>query len=308
MKITILLHSATGNTRLITRYAAGVLERLGHSATIHEITKHPEPPPLDEVDLLGVACPTMYFRPTFAIERALEALPEATGARPAFLLATAGGEPGAHFEILARLLERKGYGVLGACWLIFPDSWPPHHNLARLLAPLAPLASRLARLGPRGLRSLWGIGWPALGDPDAGDRARLDRFLARLLARVEAGGSPAVAPEELHHAALHLDALGKGIRREQVEPYSRPRFEAARCDGCGICVEVCPARIIIQREAKGVPVVGDGCTGCFACYNRCPTGAISAWAAPGGQAQYRGPSRAARALFRVVRGAEIEEE
>ncbi len=305
MKITILLQSATGNTRLVARYAAAALARAGHELELLDIARQPVPP-LDDVELLGVACPTMYFRPAFAMEQALEALPDGLGrARPAFLLGTAGGEPGAHFEILARLLARKGFRALAACWVIFPDSWPPHHHAVRGLAPLAPLAAALARVGPRSLRSLLGIAWPALGDPDAEDRARLDRFLAEVLARAQAGRiDEAPAPEALHRAALFLDAAGRRIRRELIEPYSRPRFDAQRCDGCGTCVSVCPAHIIVQREEKAVPTVGHGCTGCFACYNLCPTGAISAWASPGGEAQYRGPSRAARAIFRRDAGGE----
>jgi NAD-dependent dihydropyrimidine dehydrogenase PreA subunit len=297
MRITILLQSATGNTRLVTRHAQRTLEDAGHAVTVHDIAREPLPP-LDETELLGVACPTMYFRPSFAMEQALEALPDGNGrTRPAFLLATAGGEPGAHFEILGELLARKGYRALGACWVIFPDSWPPHHHAVRHLAPLEPLAARLASLGPRSLRSLLAIAWPALGVPDARDRDRVERFLARIVAEAQAGRLDAPPPAALHRASLHLDAAGRRVRREAVEPYARPRFEAARCDGCGSCVVVCPAHIIVQRAEKAVPVVGDGCTGCFACYNRCPRGAISAWASPGGEAQYHGPSRAARAVF-----------
>ena len=52
MKIQFLLHSTTGNTRLVTRYAAGYLRVQGHDCDIHDIAKRREPPDLAQVDLL----------------------------------------------------------------------------------------------------------------------------------------------------------------------------------------------------------------------------------------------------------------
>jgi Pyruvate/2-oxoacid:ferredoxin oxidoreductase delta subunit/flavodoxin len=303
MIVTILLHSATGNTRLVTRYAAARLAAAGHRCVVHDIVRQPALPSLDDVDLLGVACPTMYFRPTFAMERCVAGLPAARRPPcPAFLLGTAGGEPGAHFEILAQRLEDKGYRALGAHWVISPDSWPLHHSAVRPLASLTPLLERLVPLGPRALRAWWALGWPGVGAPDRRDRARLDAFLDRVVAATDAPGSPRTAPppHRLHRASLYLDRVGRMIAREKIEPYARPRFDAARCDGCATCVVSCPARAIVQASERAVPTVGDGCTGCFACYNRCPTGAIAAFGCPAGRAQYRGPSRGMRDLFSVA--------
>ena len=50
------------------------------------------------------------------------------------------------------------------------------------------------------------------------------------------------------------------------------------CNGCGICVEVCPADNIEMHGAR--PRWGDRCIGCFACLHWCPQRAISL----GGQA------------------------
>jgi len=68
VKALILVHSTTGNTRLVARHAAGRLEAAGWEVTRHDIVKRPEPPPIHDVDLLGVASPTMYFRTTIAIQ------------------------------------------------------------------------------------------------------------------------------------------------------------------------------------------------------------------------------------------------
>jgi len=45
------------------------------------------------------------------------------------------------------------------------------------------------------------------------------------------------------------------------------------CNGCGACVESCPAQILAMADGK-TTVVGDGCLGCQACEQLCPTKAI----------------------------------
>lgn len=46
----------------------------------------------------------------------------------------------------------------------------------------------------------------------------------------------------------------------------------SKCDGCGICVDVCPQRCISIKN--GIAVIGDGCTLCASCLQFCPKGAI----------------------------------
>ena len=64
MNVLILLHSVTGNTRLLARYAASCIGQAGHDCRLHDIVEKPAPPGLGKVWLLEIACPTMYFRPT----------------------------------------------------------------------------------------------------------------------------------------------------------------------------------------------------------------------------------------------------
>lgn len=51
-------------------------------------------------------------------------------------------------------------------------------------------------------------------------------------------------------------------------------FDAAKCTGCGRCVEVCPHRIFQMEEKKAVMGDKDLCMECGACKRNCPAGAI----------------------------------
>jgi len=56
-----------------------------------------------------------------------------------------------------------------------------------------------------------------------------------------------------------------------------------RCKGCGLCVVVCPKRIIVISEKSNrtgyfpVEVDNSGCTGCAACGIVCPDAAIEVY-------------------------------
>ncbi|MBW1737390.1 MAG: ferredoxin family protein [Deltaproteobacteria bacterium] len=55
-----------------------------------------------------------------------------------------------------------------------------------------------------------------------------------------------------------------------------PIIDSQRCDGCGLCVEVCSEDVFHGSEPKTVPMVTypDECWHCGACYVDCPKSAI----------------------------------
>ena len=177
MNCVILLHSATGNTRLVVRHVARRLKRSGHDCAVHDIVGRRSPPPLVGVDLLGVACPSMYFRQTKAMERFLDRLPPAPdGPTPAFQLGTASGEAGVHFSLQAEQLAHKDWVSLGGRLLIFPDSWPVHRIAAEPLQRGRVLADAISARWP-GLTNWLALGWPDLYQPGPSMLRGLDRWL-----------------------------------------------------------------------------------------------------------------------------------
>lgn len=56
---------------------------------------------------------------------------------------------------------------------------------------------------------------------------------------------------------------------------TRPKIDAARCVGCGICKRTCPVDTIVLRDGKA-RIVPKACIRCFCCMEFCPEKAVLA--------------------------------
>jgi NAD-dependent dihydropyrimidine dehydrogenase PreA subunit len=304
MKIIILLHSTTGNTKLVARYAAGWLRNEGHECVVHDVTREKEPPAVDQFDLLGVACPTTYFRPSYVMERYVLNLPRAAARKPAFLLGTAGGDPGSHFTILADALALKGYVALGAHWMVFPNNWPVHRFAVQRFHLAEPLGALVTHRYPKS-RPWLGTLWPDLGVFGREDVPKLERFLDGMVARATSSDLRRPPNPKSFHRGSKLFALsGLMIGRREMETATAIFIDRTKCSACGTCVNTCPVGCITRSDDDSVPTVGNGCTGCWSCFNHCPDGAIGGWNTPPGRGRYRGPSTDVRSLLTLPASAE----
>lgn len=294
MKCTILLHSATGNTRLVARFAARRLTEAGHRCVLHDVASDPEPPDCGDVDLLGVASPTNYFGQSRVMEQFLDRLPPVEdGPRMAFLLGTCSGEPGAHFVTQAEHLGRLGWTTLGARAVNFPDSWPPHRAITKPLSFTASIGKALgAKVSP--LRMLLSLPYPDIAQPSHRTVSRLGRFIDRVARQAAVRDHlAAVSPQELaQDRPPGMVRLGRAVTLEWIRRCTDIRIDTHRCSRCGNCVALCPPGCLTRDDDQAIPQVSDTCVGCWACYQHCPEDAISGWHAPAGKGRYGGPSHA----------------
>lgn len=305
MNCTILLHSTTGNTRLVARFARGHLERRGHRCAIHDVGRRREVPSLDATDLLCVASPTMYFRPTYAMERAIARLPvAANGPKPAFLLATNAGDTGAHLTMLAEQLVHKDYVVLGGHVVTSTSNWPPRRAVVRRAAFAEPIADLVASNIP-GARRYLTLLYPDLKGVSPLAPSRLEAFLDDMVDRAKRGMASrewtAPPPGALPQGTKPTVVAGRMMQVHMMRKATDIAIDADRCSRCGTCVMLCPVECLTRTGDDDVPTVGTGCTGCWACFNGCPDKAISGFGAPSGAGQYRGPSGRDRSLLTVPR-------
>jgi len=52
------------------------------------------------------------------------------------------------------------------------------------------------------------------------------------------------------------------------------QLDAAKCTGCGICVQVCPRDVLMFENDKAVITDRDACNECGACSRNCPFEAV----------------------------------
>ena len=59
------------------------------------------------------------------------------------------------------------------------------------------------------------------------------------------------------------------------------KIDAAKCVGCGFCLNVCPREVLEMRDGKATVAVKDACIECGACSKNCQFGAIDVKAGVG---------------------------
>lgn len=84
-------------------------------------------------------------------------------------------------------------------------------------------------------------------------------------------------------------------------------LDESKCNGCGLCVQACPASAMHVHPDTGKPMP---CTKCGICATYCPTGAITPWSTILGfeEACAQPPDEIAKARLKAVFGVEDVDE
>ncbi len=55
---------------------------------------------------------------------------------------------------------------------------------------------------------------------------------------------------------------------------AHPVIDVDKCEGCGQCVDTCPAEVLEMQDGKAVVAHEDECLECESCVEVCENGAI----------------------------------
>ena len=176
----------------------------------------------------------------------IASLPSAvTGA--AVLFATWGGVcSGVALPEMAQHLRQKGWPCIGAAKVVAEHS------------------------------SMWASEEPlGAGHPDAGDAQTIDALVDAVLEKLAVTPVVALAPEVLDYlpAERRAEAWDKSLAKVKAM-FGPHQPDKNRCDGCGTCVEICPAGAFSWND--GCPLVDDDvCVRCHQCTRMCPQQAFA---------------------------------
>lgn len=242
--------SPAGSTRKAGRGICSLLSEKGFAATEYDLAlfrgREDEVfAGIVESSLLVVGSPVYADHALLPVVELLRSMPPGEG-KPAIIFVTYGGvASGSSLYQLYRLLDRKGYRVLGAGEVL-----SVHSMMFRSDNPVGD------------------------GHPDEGDFEVLRRGLEKVIDRIESDEGLVLDVSAIRPARLDrfLDAVAfrPGVMRHI---WPRIRFRPDRCDSCGACRKWCPA-----GRLDDLPDIDESvsCLHCYQCVRHCPHRAFDA--------------------------------
>lgn len=243
----IVYFSQAGANAQVAEAVARGLRASGYEMDLCNL-KDGSPPDVGRYGLLGIGSPVYYYRIPFNVADFARRLPRLDGV-PAFAFLVSGPHGFDAGNTLRALLERTGAREVG---------YFETHGAAYFLGHLRE-----------------GYLFSA-GHPTGAELLEAERFGTAIAERV--AGAPyarprAAAKPPLVYRLERLVASRWLIRNV----YSRLfKVDQAKCTACGLCMDKCPTSNI-TRDARGRPLWGRECLGCFSCEKDCPEEAITSF-------------------------------
>ncbi len=244
-KSLIVYFSQGGTTARVAEYIAIGLRVAGYQVDLCNM-KDEQPPDLSGYDLLGIGSPAYYYRPPFSVMDYVNSLPD-FGGLPAFVFVVHGTYRGDTGNTIRHVLARKGPQEVGYFHCYGADFFLGYLNEGYLFSADHHTAGELAQAEDFGLE-----------------------VAARLAGKEYVRPKDDPAPPMLYRLERFL--VNRWLTREV---FSRLfGVHVGKCNGCDVCVEVCPTGNI-TKDKGGRPVWGRDCLLCLTCQLKCPEEAIT---------------------------------
>ncbi len=258
MKGLISCYSTTGNTRLVADRIASAMSGKGVDTVVIDPVKEPIED-FSAYDMVGFGTPTMAFKPSWGFYEVLGLVPTQARSIPSFVFCTSGGQPVNTLRSMAKALVNKNFIVLDGLEINAETNWPVARQFGEASHGLA-------------------------GKPDEEDLAAVEPFADKVVKQLKSNDIK-IKAFDFRVSPLHFFGLKAGPR-ELRSTMGKKLVDQSKCDQCSICALSCAARAI---SLQPYPVFSNSCIGCWACYNLCPTEAITT-VVTGGRGRYKGPA------------------
>ena len=274
---TVLYFSSTGNTEHAVKHL--VLHLRGFSTgpvskiNIVELTEasRGDPEALENINtllkrsgFLILGFPVHDFGPARNVLEVVSKIASQEVQKPAFVLATHGGNPGRSLAAAAERLEKKNYEVKGGVDLLYPSAWVVSAQKVNDIAGIEKFINRFESPQKKELRTQ--------------QIKNFAKFINQYL-DPRRGVDTELITEFVEYPYIHSTQ----ILTKLYEPNIAMRFfsitvDMDKCTKCGICEKVCPSG---RMKISSFPKPAGKCFGCYGCINNCPVNAVESYLTKG---------------------------
>jgi flavodoxin/ferredoxin len=245
MNMLLVYFSQTGNTRTVAEAMADAFSIKGHTVRTLSM-KDALPSDITGCDVLGVGAPCFESQAPTPVKDYLSSMPY-MHAKPSFVFATSGGQPGRVLYDLTRIMQRRGASVMAG----FMGRGTVHH----------PAPSLMGRMP---------------GRPNQADLARARMFAESFANHLQTGRAGPISEGRKDTLSLRwgfyelVALIAQPFLLRILLP--KPKIDQALCNNCTVCAQECPMQSITLNP---YPVLDGRCIRCYHCQNICPQTAIS---------------------------------
>ena len=247
MDALIIYFSQTGGTEEVAKIIHSGIMSSGNNCELVRM-KDKKARNLKSFDLIGIGCPTFFYRECRNISQFINEMNE-NGGKHCFIFCTHGSQIGNTFYYMSEGLKKKGYVVIGSY-----DSY----------------ADSSIQFYPKIMHTAH--------HPDNTELEEAKKFgvnICNLSLRIQKGG-----PDLLPQFELVEDtwwAKDSNLLTPEILRKISPKFtiNVEKCTQCLTCQDNCPGNAI-NVEKDPPEIQNDGCISCWYCEKGCPEDAIEA--------------------------------